>query len=537
MINLQIFDSLSKVLPADMPTTPLVRGTAFQNERFNALVYATVDVDGIYTFTVEGVEETPYLIRRVKEEKALNCNPEGSDDYVLSHEAGLYYDILEPTEEKISLLAGEKNLFMLSLCGDKGAFSSGERTVTIRLCGEKEAGKESFLLSVVPCDLVSNDVFVTHWIHYDCIANTHDVEPFSKAFYTYFSSYLKSYVEHGNNMLLTPIFTPPLDTAFQTYRRTTQLVDVYFDGGKYTFGFDRLNEFLDFVFARGIQYIEFSHLFTQWGAEFCPKIAVWENGILENRFGWDKKSDGEEYTAFLSAFLPALMRFIKEKGIQDKCYFHLSDEPPEEGLERYKNLSNLMHSLIECPIMDAFGTFEFAKQGLIDTPVVSISRTQKFIEERFPHAVYNCCFPRVDCYTNRFLYLPALRMRILGVMMYVNEAKGYLHWGYNFYNEQYSLGTIDPYETPDANGKWPAGDTFIVYPTKEGCIDSIRHETFLESMQDLRALKTLERLCGREYVLGLIGGEVSGYNRYPHQEEWLLNLRERIAEEIKNRVL
>ena len=41
-------------------------------------------------------------------------------------------------------------------------------------------------------------------------------------------------------MLLTPVFTPPLDTAVGGERRTVQLVDVKAEGNQYTFGFANL---------------------------------------------------------------------------------------------------------------------------------------------------------------------------------------------------------------------------------------------------------------------------------------------------------
>ena len=40
-------------------------------------------------------------------------------------------------------------------------------------------------------------------------------------------------------MLLTPVFTPPLDTAIGGERRTVQLVDVHVTENGYTFGFDK----------------------------------------------------------------------------------------------------------------------------------------------------------------------------------------------------------------------------------------------------------------------------------------------------------
>ena len=73
-------------------------------------------------------------------------------------------------------------------------------------------------------------------------------------------------------MLLTPIFTPPLDTRVGGERRTIQLVDVYKNGDNYTFNFDKLARWVNMCKRANIEYYEISHLFTQWGCKHAPKI-------------------------------------------------------------------------------------------------------------------------------------------------------------------------------------------------------------------------------------------------------------------------
>ena len=124
-------------------------------------------------------------------------------------------------------------------------------------------------------------------------------------------------------MDLTPLFTPALDTYVGGERPTVQLVDVYLENGKYSFDFSRLDDFIQRAFSLGIKYIEFSYLFSQWGAEFAPKIMAYVNGRYERIFGWETKSVSDEYIQFIDAFLPALLSYIEENGIKYKCYFHL----------------------------------------------------------------------------------------------------------------------------------------------------------------------------------------------------------------------
>ena len=113
--------------------------------------------------------------------------------------------------------------------------------------------------------------------------------------------------------------------------------------------------------------------------------------------------------------------------------------------------------------------------------------------------------------------------------MYLNNAKGFLHWGFNYYYKALSEGLINPYHHTDANKSFPSGDSFIVYPTLKGCYDSLRLEVFYDGIQDYLALKLLEKYIGREEVVKLLQKEgVSGYTEYPHSASWHISFRNKI---------
>ena len=91
----------------------------------------------------------------------------------------------------------------------------------------------------------------------------------------------------GMNMILTPIHTPPLDTAVGGERMTTQLVDVFKTPLGYTFKFAKLRDFITMCRHEGIRYFEMAHLFTQWGGMHAPKIMGIRDGSYSQLFGWD----------------------------------------------------------------------------------------------------------------------------------------------------------------------------------------------------------------------------------------------------------
>ena len=70
--------------------------------------------------------------------------------------------------------------------------------------------------------------------------------------------------------------------------------------------------------------------------------------------------------------------------------------------------------------------------------------------------------------------MPSYRNRIAGLLCYKFGLKGFLQWGYNFYNTQLSLETVNPYACTDGGRAFPSGDPFSVYPEGEGCTESLR---------------------------------------------------------------
>jgi hypothetical protein len=117
---------------------------------------------------------------------------------------------------------------------------------------------------------------------------------------------------------------------------------------------------------------------------------------------------------------------------------------------------------------------------------------------------------------------------------------GFLQWGFNFYNSVLSLKRINPFEITDADGAFPAGDPFIVYPGENGePLESIRYMALRQAFHDLRALQLLERLAGREAVEAIIAeglDEELTLTKYPRNNAYLHVLRQRVNEEIEKRI-
>ena len=306
------------------------------------------------------------------------------------------------------------------------------------------------------------------------------------------------------------------------------------------FDFTLLERFLGEAQKCGIKYFEHAHLFTQWGAGFTPKIMATVNGKEKRIFGWDVAADSEEYKTFLDAFLPALIRFIEENGLGDKVYFHCSDEPCLKQLDQFKKCASLLTRHLKGWNLFDGGTLDAYKNGLppIPIPICPERAFEQFLQVDVPERwVAYCCFPQ-EIYVNRFIHMTSSRNRIWGSLLYRFNVDGFLHWGFNFYYSGLSLKPVDPYKDTCCYFTYPAGDAFLVYPRKDGVPEeSLRLKVFGHGLQDMRALRLLESLIGREKVEKLLDkvspeGKMHMHD-YPRGEKAVLALREKINAMIK----
>lgn len=522
--------SLEKVLADQRPILVQNRYAKLKNEtfRFQIAMYSDTMVKSAKLHLKSDVKNGVTL-RMVENVPVMLAAYPDCDDYILSDKSGVYPDIVRDFEARDIYLRPRK---WTAVWVSVDSCEVGLHVLRFELNDQtgNTLGTCDFTLEILDEELAENDLIYTNWMHYDCIADAHHVPVFSDEFHEILDCYITSAVTHGMTMLFTPLFTPALDTFVGGERPTVQLVDVYKTEGRYSFDFERLDRFIERAFGLGIKYIEFSHLFTQWGAEFAPKIMANVDGQEERIFGWETKSVSDEYIAFIDAFLPSLVRHITEKGIVDRCYFHLSDEPHESHLETYMKLYRVMKKhLGGCRTIDALSTVDFYLKGTVDIPVVHIDYVKPFIEHSIEYWVYYCC-SSANYHSNRYIAMPSLRNRILGSQLYLMNVKGFLHWGFNFYYSELSRSKIDPYFVTDAGGAFPAGDPFIVYPGKDGrVVESIRHETLSDAFQDYRALKTLESKKGRDFVVNFLSDEgIKDFNTYPRDDRWFIGFRNRL---------
>lgn len=482
------------------------------------------------------------------------------DAYYITTEPGLFPDLLEPVDsgEILPITRQYRSLWLTWEIPEDAKPGDYEITVKVTAVKRKKidngliyedknaadlACELRFILRVGAAELPAQSLIHTEWFYTDCLANYYGTEMFDERHWEIIENFIKAAHRHGVNMLLTPALTPPLDTPKGSIRRIAQLVKIKKAKEQYSFDFSALERWTDLCRKYGIEYLEIAHFFTQWGSEFTPNILADVDGETKLIFGWDHPAAGEDYQEFMQAYIPQLRSVLEKQGYDaEHVYYHVSDEPSEAHLKAYQTARNVVRGLIpESQIMDALSSVEFYKKGIVPHPIAGSSEIEDFYQAQVPGLwVYYCCAQCKDV-PNRFFAQESACTRMMGVLMYLYDIKGFLHWGFNFYNSKFSGHTIDPYVDSHADFGFPSGDPFLVYPGKNGeALDSLRAEVQDEGLLDLRALQMLEKLASREVVEEIIYRDIPKaritFKNYPRNPQWLLNLRERVAAEINRRV-
>ena len=530
MLEVRLISSLEKVFKDKAPRGGgHVSYSCLANETLSFQAAVRSDCDAVITARVNSGEAERFRIYTVRDVPVTLAASEGSDDWFISKEPGDYPDILMPGNT-LNARAGEWYSFWFEFIPGGVA---GSTCVEIDVNGETVKAE----IDVIDALLPEQELIYTNWFHCDAICDYYGVEAFGDEFWRIFENFAGTAAKHGLNCILTPLFTPALDTAVGGERTTTQLVGVIKNGEDYSFDFSLVKKWVDTCRSLGIEYFEMSHFFTQWGAEHAPKIIASDgSGNVSRIFGWETETHSAEYDRFLTAFAGEFKKFIYENGLEKNVFFHISDEPGEEQIETYIYRAELVRKLFgEFLFIDALSDFDFYARGAVDIPVPSENSIEDFYGKAKPLWTYYCCGQCSGYVPNRFIAMPSARNRILGFLLWKYDLDGFLQWGYNFYNTQYSLEKINPYEVTDAGGHFPSGDSFVVYPGENGeAICSLRLKVFYDGFQDMRALRLLESLAGRDKALEIVGDITFG--EYPHDPEYILGVRERINRGIACRL-
>ncbi|MBQ3088596.1 MAG: DUF4091 domain-containing protein [Clostridia bacterium] len=305
----------------------------------------------------------------------------------------------------------------------------------------------------------------------DCVCKYHNVEYGTDKFEELDTKYLKMLRRMRQNMLYCP---------------RPDAKDL--GNNKYEISFANMESFINKAMALGFEYFNFGLGFRRnWN----------ESTILVNGM----ESMSLECYCYLAEMLPALENFLKEKGLLDKFYLGVADEPNEANATEHRALSGLIRKFApSIKLMDAmhYGPVH----GSIDIWILLSSDYQEHKNEvdiysKYGDEIwyYDCNNPRGGKTINRFLDYALLATRYHLWAAYRYNLKGYLHWAANCYQPGQNPFTesCPEHRNADYVCHLPPGDTHIIYPGESEPWMSVRLEAYRASAEEYELFKLLSK--------------------------------------------
>jgi hypothetical protein len=430
-------------------------------------------------------------------------------------------------QDSFSLPSHETHAFWISVT-PKPAAMPGDISIPVTITPSR-GGPQRVTAAVKVHDVLlepRKGFAVTHWFYADALIDWYKTDQFDERFWGILERYFRNIAEHGQDTILVPVFTPPLDGV----KTPSQLLRVSGTAnGQYAFDWSDTKRYIDLAKKCGLKRFEWSHFFTQWGAEHA--IRVYEGQGKREKLLWpaDTTATSKPYREFLAQFLPELHRFLTREKLLRSSYFHVSDEPHgEKHLANYIAARSLLKDLAPwMRVMDALSDVIYVDKT--DMPVPSIKTLAQFLDAGVDAWCYYCCGQR-EAWLNRLMDTPLPKIAMHGLLFYRWPVKGFLHWGYNYWYKSQTRQLIDPFTVSDGLQwpNWAYGDTFQVYPGADGPIDSVRWEVFAESLQDYQLLQTLGIDPNDPRLARL-----KSFEDFPKSEAWRKQLKRRLLTEKK----
>jgi len=208
----------------------------------------------------------------------------------------------------------------------------------------------------------------------------------------------------------------------------------------------------------------------------------------------------ERFDSLWSAFLTDFARHLEEKGWLSNVFICPTDEPRDSAnvptLQRFARCADLVHAAnpalkttVALDSLDSARTLAPCVDRMVfklrddvyDREVAAAKRDEGGRVE-----AYICCHPDRP---NTFITSPNIDSRVIGWLLFREQLSGLLRWSYERWPP-------DPMGQPEGDGRYAAGDLFIVYPGEEGPYASPRWEILRDGFEDYGLLTLLQDAIG-----------------------------------------
>jgi hypothetical protein len=258
-------------------------------------------------------------------------------------------------------------------------------------------------------------------------------------------------------------------------------------GGSFSFDFSKFDQIADvFWNTGGMDFMETGFLAIRGEKGWSDTNFRWKVfSVKKTETGETVKIPGKEVIPYLVA---AFESHLRQKGWLHKTWFHIMDEPAVHNSLSWIEFSRVIKENAPDLIrMDAIETTHVLSDIEIAVPKLDHFATwydnyKEWAEKGNELWFYTVGIYQGSLYPNKTIDMPLSDSRIMHWMNYKYGATGYLHWGWNQWENE------SPYEQTGMH----IGDGWHVYPVKDGVLNSMRWEQMRNGLQDYEYMWMLE---------------------------------------------
>ncbi|MEJ2007991.1 MAG: DUF4091 domain-containing protein [Acidobacteriota bacterium] len=360
------------------------------------------------------------------------------------------------------------------------------------------AGQESkkFQLSLHVLDFTLPDItkgnfYLNIWQDPAAVARVANVPLWSPEHWKLLEAYARNLADHGQKSITTSILYDPWRS--QTGFVFPSMVEWRFPGkyelgqaSKFQFDFSVFDRYVEMMMKAGIdKSIQCFSMVDGPGSTSLCNVGYIDTTTGKLRV-CPTRVGGATYREVWKAFLPAFVDHLKQRGWLDRTYIGF-DEKPQSIMNGI--FSVLKADAPEMKVALAGGTSS-QESGTVGDLTIYWSDlahpavVRHLLQERRnvgPTTFYTACAPAQP---NTFIFSPQWESRLLPWIAFRYGLAGYLRWAYQSWPTDVWRHT---------QSRWHSGDSFLVYPGRNGPIDSTRWEMLRQGIEDYEALEMLKQ--------------------------------------------
>ncbi len=344
-------------------------------------------------------------------------------------------------------------------------------------------------------DITKSGFYLNIWQDPAAIARVAKVPLWSPAHWKLLEAYARNLADHGERSISTSIVYNPWRS--QTGFVYPSMVGWKFPGtyqpgqaSRFQFDFSVFDHYVEMMMRAGIdKSIQCFSMVDGPGDTSLCNIGYTDTKTGKMRVYPTRVGDAA-YRDVWGAFLPALVRHLKQHGWLDRTYIGF-DEKPQAIMNGIFSVLKADAPELKVALAGGSSSQQSGKVGDLTIFISDLAHpaaVRHLLQERKgvgPTTFYTCCTPAMP---NTFIYSPQWESRVLPWMAFHYGLSGYLRWAYTSWPE-------DVWKHPES--RWHSGDAFFVYPGKDGPIDSTRWELLRQGVEDYEAIEMLQQRIGK----------------------------------------